>query len=263
MSDPAGAEGRVALVTGASRGIGRGIATALGQQGWAVVINYRGNATAAQECADAVVAAGGRALVVQADIGAAADRDALVETTLAEFGRLDLLVNNAGMAPRQRMDLLQTTEASYDEVMGVNLKGPFFLTQRVANVMIDLLQQQRIAQPKIINIGSLSAYTASVNRGEYCISKAGMGMMTALFAERLAEYGILVYEIRPGVINTDMTSVVKARYDALIADGLTPVRRWGEADDVARAVLAVVEGYLPFSTGEVINVDGGFHLRRL
>jgi NAD(P)-dependent dehydrogenase (short-subunit alcohol dehydrogenase family) len=167
------------------------------------------------------------------------------------------------MAPRQRMDLLQTTEASYDEVMGVNLKGPFFLTQHVANVMINLLREQRISQPKIINIGSMSAYTASVNRGEYCISKAGMGMMTALFADRLAEYGILVYEIRPGVINTDMTSVVKARYDALIDDGLTPVRRWGEPEDVARAVLAVVEGYLPFSTGEIINVDGGFHLRRL
>jgi NAD(P)-dependent dehydrogenase (short-subunit alcohol dehydrogenase family) len=265
MSEQAGATGtnQVAIVTGASRGIGRGIATALGQRGWSVVINYRGNADAAQQCADAVMGAGGRARVVQANIGVAGERETLVRETLDHFGRLDLLVNNAGMAPRQRMDLLQTTEASYDEVMGVNLKGPFFLTQRVANVMIELLQQERIAQPKIINIGSISAYTASVNRGEYCISKAGIGMMTALFADRLAEFGILVYEIRPGVINTDMTSVVKGRYDALIDDGLTPVRRWGEPDDVARAVLAVVEGYLPFSTGEVINVDGGFHLRRL
>ena len=189
--------------------------------------------------------------------------DFLVRETLAQCGRLDLLVNNAGMAPRQRMDLLQTTEISYDEVMGVNLKGPFFLTQRVADLMIELLQQGKVQQPKIINIGSMSAYTASVNRGEYCISKAGMGMMTALFADRLAEYGILVYEVRPGVINTDMTSVVKERYDALIDGGLTPVKRWGEPDDVARAVLAIVQGYLPFSTGEVINVDGGFHLRRL
>jgi 3-oxoacyl-[acyl-carrier protein] reductase len=255
--------GEVAVVTGASRGIGRGIATALGQQGWTVVINYRGNAAAAQECADAVMGAGGRAIVVQADIGVAADRDFLVRETLEKCGRLDVLVNNAGMAPRQRMDLLQTTEASFDEVMGVNLKGPFFLTQRVANVMIKLLQQQQISQAKIVNIGSVSAYTASTNRGEYCISKAGLGMMTALFADRLAEYGILVYEVRPGVINTDMTSVVKERYDALIGEGLTPMRRWGEPDDVARAVLALVEGYLPFSTGEVINVDGGFHLRRL
>ncbi|MCC6458224.1 MAG: 3-ketoacyl-ACP reductase [Caldilineaceae bacterium] len=261
MSEPLGSP--VALVTGASRGIGRGIATALAAQGWTVVINYRGNVDAAQEAAEAVTAAGGRSLVVQADIGDAADREKLVRVTLDTFGRLDLLVNNAGMAPRQRMDLLATTEASYDEVMGVNLKGPFFLTQHVANAMIELIRQGLIDQPKIINIGSMSAYTASVNRGEYCISKAGLGMMTALFADRLAEYGILVYEVRPGVIATDMTSVVKARYDALIDGGLTPVKRWGEPDDVARAVLAIAQGYLPFSTGEVINVDGGFHLRRL
>jgi NAD(P)-dependent dehydrogenase (short-subunit alcohol dehydrogenase family) len=259
---------QVALVTGASRGIGRGIAVALGQQEWTVVINYRGNAPAAQDCADAVVAAGGRALIVQADIGVAADRDFLVRETLEKCGRLDLLVNNAGMAPRQRMDLLQTTESSYDEVMAVNLKGPFFLTQRVAHAMIELraadtLAHPMIINPMIINIGSISAYTASVNRGEYCISKAGVGMMTALFADRLAEFGILVYEVRPGVINTDMTSAVKARYDALIGGGLTPIKRWGEPEDVARAVMALVQGALPFSTGEVINVDGGFHLRRL
>lgn len=261
MSDAAISQ--VALVTGASRGIGRGIATALGSEGWTVVINYRGNAAAAQETADAVKTAGGHALVVQADIGVAPDRDFLVRETLEKCGRLDVLVNNAGMAPRQRMDLLQTSEASYDEVMGVNLKGPFFLTQRVAHVMIEQLQRGAVTQPKIINIGSLSAYTASINRGEYCISKAGLGMMTALFADRLAEYGILVYEVRPGVINTDMTSAVKQRYDALIDGGLTPLKRWGEPDDVAKAVLALVGGYLPFSTGEVINVDGGFHMRRL
>jgi NAD(P)-dependent dehydrogenase (short-subunit alcohol dehydrogenase family) len=254
---------QVAIVTGASRGIGRGIATALAEKGWTVVINYRGNAAAAQEAAGLVEVAGGSALVVQADIATAADRDLLVSETLEKCGRLDLLVNNAGMAPRRRMDLLETTEGSYDEVMNVNLKGPFFLTQRVANVMIDLIQQGKIVRPKIVNIGSMSAYTASVNRGEYCISKAGMGMMTALFAERLAEFGILVYEVRPGVIETDMTSVVKERYDALIDGGLTPVKRWGQPEDVARAVLAIVEEYLPFSTGEVINVDGGFHLRRL
>ena len=266
MSEPGRAQvatPQVAIVTGASRGIGRGIAEALGAQGWTVVINYRGNAAAAQESAAAVQTAGGRALIVQADIGVAADRDRLVQQTLEQCGRIDLLVNNAGMAPRQRMDLLQTTEASYDEVMGVNLKGPFFLTQRVAHAMIEQIQHGTIVAPKIINIGSMSAYTASVNRGEYCISKAGMGMMTALFADRLAEFGILVYEVRPGVINTDMTSVVKVRYDALIGEGLTPVKRWGEPDDVARAVLAIAQGYLPFSTGEVINVDGGFHLRRL
>ena len=261
MSEQGGSQ--VAMVTGASRGIGRGIATALGAAGWTVVINYRGNAAAAQESAEAVQAAGGQSLIVQADIGAAPDREFLVRETLEKCGRLDVLVNNAGMAPRQRTDLLQMTEASYDEVMAVNLKGPFFLTQRVANVMVELLQEGRIRQPKIVNIGSVSAYTASVNRGEYCISKAGLGMMTALFADRLAAHGILVYEVRPGVIHTDMTSVVTARYDAMIEEGLTPVKRWGEPDDVARAVLAIVEGYFPFSTGEVINVDGGFHLRRL
>jgi 3-oxoacyl-[acyl-carrier protein] reductase len=260
---------RVALVTGASRGIGRGIATALGSQGWTVVINYRGNVVAAQETAEAVAAAGGRSLVVQADIGVAADRDLLVRETLEKTGRIDLLVNNAGMAPRQRADLLMTSEASYDEVMGVNLKGPFFLTQWVANAMIAQLQTPASTPgggtipPMIINIGSVSAYTASVNRGEYCISKAGVAMMTALFADRLAEYGILVYEVRPGIINTDMTSVVQARYDKLIGEGLTPIRRWGQPDDVARAVVALAAGDFPFSTGEVINVDGGFHLRRL
>jgi len=254
---------QVALVTGASRGIGRGIAAALGALGGTVVINYRGNAPAAQEAADEVNAAGGRALIVQADIGVAADRDFLVRTILETCGRLDLLVNNAGMAPRQRMDLLAATEESYDEVMRVNLKGPFFLTQRIANVMIDLLQQGTIERPKIINIGSVSAYTASTMRGEYCLSKAGLGMMTALFADRLAEHGIMVYEVRPGIIATDMTSVVKERYDKLIGEGLTPVKRWGQPDDVGRAILAIAQDYLPFSTGEVINVDGGFHLRRL
>jgi NAD(P)-dependent dehydrogenase (short-subunit alcohol dehydrogenase family) len=254
---------RAALVTGAGRGIGRGIALALAAKGWMVVINYRGNAEAAEETAAAVAACGSQALVVQADVGQATDRERLVNETLVAFGRLDLLVNNAGMAPRQRMDILLTTEASYDEVMAVNLKGPFFLTQRVANTMVELLRAGRIERPMIINIGSLSAYTSSPNRGEYCLSKAGIGMMTALFADRLAEFGINVYEVRPGIIATDMTSVVKERYDRLIGEGLTPIRRWGEPDDVARAVVAIAEGYLPFSTGEVINVDGGFHLRRL
>lgn len=253
----------VALVTGASRGIGRAIAVALGQSGWDVVINYRGNVEAAQAAAQEVETAGGRAFPIQADIGNAGEREKLVQETLDRCGRIDLLVNNAGMAPRQRADLLQMSESSYDEVMGVNLKGPLFLTQHVAKIMIELLQQEKINNPIIINMGSMSAYTASINRGEYCISKAGMGMMTALFAERLAEYGILVYEVRPGVIDTDMTHVVKARYDTLIDGGLTPLKRWGQPQDVARAVLAIVEGYLPFSTGEVINVDGGFHLRRL
>jgi NAD(P)-dependent dehydrogenase (short-subunit alcohol dehydrogenase family) len=211
---------RVALVTGASRGIGRSIALALAAKGWRVAVNYAGNLAAAQETAAAIADAGSDSLIVQADIGKAADRERLVAAVVTRFRRLDLLVNNAGMAPRTRMDLLSTTEESYDEVMAVNLKGPFFLTQRVANLMIDLQQAGQMTEPLIVNIGSLSAYTSSVNRGEYCISKAGMGMMTALFADRLAEYGIRVYELRPGVIATDMTRAVSARYDKLIAEGL-------------------------------------------
>jgi len=254
---------RAALVTGASRGIGRAIAVALAGQGWSVVINYCSNTRAAAETQSLVEQAGGRGFPIQADIADSGDRSRLVEGTLARFGRIDLLVNNAGMAPRVRTDLLEMTEASFDEVMTVNLKGPFFLTQLVANKMIDLLNRQVIQHPKIINIGSISAYASSVNRAEYCLSKAGLAMMTALYADRLAEYGIHVYEVRPGIIETDMTSVAHARYDRLIAEGVTPIRRWGQPDDVARAVVAIVENRFPFSTGEVINVDGGFHLRRL
>jgi 3-oxoacyl-[acyl-carrier protein] reductase len=257
MSDQA------ALVTGASRGIGRAIAVALAEQGWSIAINYCGNAEAAVETQSLVENAGGRGVLIQADVADAHDRARLVEQTLVNFHRIDLLVNNAGMAPRQRADILETTEASYDKVMAVNLKGPFFLTQRVARGMIDSLKVGVIERPKIINIGSMSAYTSSVNRAEYCLSKAGLGMMTALFADRLSEYGINVYELRPGIIETDMTSVVQAKYDRLIADRLTPIRRWGQPDDVARAVVAIAQDRFPFSTGEVINIDGGFHMRRL
>jgi NAD(P)-dependent dehydrogenase (short-subunit alcohol dehydrogenase family) len=254
---------KVALVTGASRGIGRGIALALGERGWVVSINYRGSAAAAAEVGRQVEKTGGQALVVQADVVQSADRQRLVDETLQRFGRIDLLVNNAGMAPRQRTDILKVSEASYEEVMAVNLKGPFFLSQLVAAVMIDSLEAGPGIDPKIINMGSISTYASSPYRAEYCISKAGMGMMTALFADRLAEYGINVYELRPGIIETDMTSAVSQKYDRLIGDGLTPIRRWGQAADVARAVVAIAEGFFPFSTGEVINIDGGFHLHRL
>jgi 3-oxoacyl-[acyl-carrier protein] reductase len=254
---------RVALVTGAGRGIGRGIATALAKRNWTVVVNYRRNGDAASETLALVEESGGAGLVIQANIGDGVDRSRLVDEMLAQYGRVDLLVNNAGMAPRQRADILDTSEDSYDEVMNVNLKGPFFLTQLIARKMIRLLDAGLIENPKIINIGSLSAYASSTNRGEYCISKAGLGMMTALYADRLAASGITVYEVRPGIIETDMTQAVKAKYDRLIAEGLTPIQRWGQPEDVARAVVAIAEGALPFSTGEVINVDGGFHLHRL
>ena len=256
-------EQRVALVTGASRGIGRGIAVALGRLGWGVVLNYHQNAAAAVETQQLLEEAGGRGVVVQADVAGSDDREKLIRAAQTEWGRIDLLVNNAGVAPTQRLDLLDATEESYDRVMDINLKGPYFLTQQVAKVMIELLRAGQIQRPQIINIGSVSAYASSPGRGEYCLSKAAMGMMTALFADRLAEYGIRVFEIRPGIIVTDMTGPVQEKYDRLIAEGLTPIRRWGQPEDVGQAVVALVQDLLPFSTGEVINVDGGFHLRRL
>jgi 3-oxoacyl-[acyl-carrier protein] reductase len=227
------------------------------------VVNYRSDAAAAEDTLRAIRAAGGEAHLVPADVAAAADRQRLLDETLLTYGRLDLLVNNAGMAPRRRMDLLELGEESYDEVMAANLRGPFFLTQRAARLMLDLLAAGTIPSAAIVNIGSMSAYTSSTNRAEYCLSKAGMAMMTKLFADRLAAHGINVYEIRPGIIRTDMTRPAQEKYDRGIAEGLLPIRRWGEAEDVAAAVLAIAEGRLPFSTGEVINVDGGFHLRRL
>jgi 3-oxoacyl-[acyl-carrier protein] reductase len=254
---------KTALVTGGSRGIGRAIATDLARHGWEIVINYRSDAQAAQEAAQAIVQDGGSALLIQADVGRIDQHFALLERIREKYGRLDLLVNNAGMAPRQRVDILQVKQESYDEVMAVNLKGPFFLTQAAANWMLELIQSGVIPGAKIINIGSISAYTASIERSEYCISKAGMGMLTALYAARLAAHGIQVYEIRPGIIETDMTQGAKGKYDRLIGEGLTPIRRWGQPQDVARAVTAISEGALEYSTGEIINVDGGFHLKRL
>lgn len=254
---------RAALITGASRGIGRAIALALAQRGWNIVVNYRSAAEAAASVRDAVESFGVRALVVRADVADAVAREQLVHETLRHFARLDLLVNNAGMAPRQRLDLLETTETSFDEVLAVNLKGPFFLSQLVARHMLAWRKAEPEAHPMIINLGSVSAYAAGSNRAEYCIAKAGLAMATKLFAQRLAEHGINVYEIRPGIIATDMTRVAQEKYDRMIAAGLTPIPRWGQPEDVARAVAALAEGALPFSTGEVINVDGGFHIQRL
>ena len=254
---------KTAIITGGSRGIGRGITLALVEQGWQVVVNYFGNRAAAEETLKNVHDVGGKGIAIQADIAQADDRQRLISETIDKFERIDLLVNNAGMAPKQRLDILDVGEDSYDQIMTTNLKGPFFLTQQIANLMIDLLDKKTIESPKIINISSISAYASSPNRGEYCISKAGMGMMTSLFADRLAKDGIGVYEIRPGIIATDMTSGVKEKYDQLFADGLTPISRWGTSEDVAKAVIAIAQGYFPYSTGEVFNIDGGFHLHRL
>lgn len=264
---------RAALITGASRGIGRGIALELAKTGHDLVVNYAGRADAAQQTACECVGAAGlcgkiiRAVPCQADISQPADRQRLVEFTRQTFGRLDLLVNNAGVAPAVRADLLEAGEESFDRLIAINVKGPFFLTQRVARWMIEQCGPIGIAplgyRPKIVTVSSISAYTASTNRGDYCLSKAALSMLTPLFAARLAEHGIHVYEIRPGIIATDMTAAVKEKYDQLIGEGLTPVPRWGAPEDIGKAVVAIAEDYLPFSTGEVINVDGGFHLRRL
>ena len=257
----------VALITGASRGIGRGIAMELAKIGYDLVINYAGNADAARQTRDECLKLGAskiRVEVCQADISIAADRQRLVEFAQQTFGRLDLLVNNAGVAPTVRADILEAGEESFDRLININLKGPYFLTQLVARWMVEQTKAAGSGyRPKIVIVSSISAYTASSNRGDYCVSKAGVAMMAKVYAARLAEHGILVFEIRPGVIATDMTGPVKAKYDAMIAGGLTPIKRWGQPEDIGRAVAAVAQDLLPFSTGEVINVDGGFHLRTL
>lgn len=253
----------VALVTGSRRGIGLGIVTALGSGGFNVVLNGTTPLSESKEAIEKVRSTGVRAIYVQADISVASERETLIGRTEEGFGRLDILVNNAGVAPKARLDILESTEESFDRVLSVNLKGPYFLTQRVANWMIEQKKKDEHRNPKIINISSNSAYTVSLARGEYCMSKAGVSMMTALYAIRLAEYGIGVYEIRPGIIETDMTAAVKEKYDRLISEGLTPIKRWGTPEDVGEAVLAIAKDYLPYSTGEIINVDGGFHLRVL
>jgi len=253
----------VALVTGASRGIGRAIALRLAREGYATVVNYHSNREAAESVVGEVVAAGSRAIAVQADVGAAADRQRLIETTMSKFGRLDLLVNNAGITSPGRKDLLEATEESWDTVFATNLKGPFFLAQLAARAMIAAIEKRQIERATIINVSSISAYAASTNRADYCMAKAALQMMTWLLADRLAEQNIRVYEVCPGVIASDMTAPVQAKYDRLIADGLSPIRRWGLPEDVAAAVVALAGGAFAFSTGDRINVDGGFHIRRL
>jgi 3-oxoacyl-[acyl-carrier protein] reductase len=253
----------VALVTGGSRGIGRAICLQLAADGYDVAVVYRADENSAGQTAEAVRQCGRRAEVIQADVGRADDRGRMIENMRSRFGRCDLLVNNAGAAPKQRLDILQTTEESYDYVMTINLKGPFFLTQQVANWMIEQVGNEPERRCRIVNIGSISAFTSSPNRPEYCLSKSGIRMMTLLFADRLAEHGIGVFEVQPGIIATDMTAGVKDKYDALIDNGLTPIRRWGQPEDVARAISAVARGDFDFATGQAFHIDGGFHLRRL
>jgi NAD(P)-dependent dehydrogenase (short-subunit alcohol dehydrogenase family) len=257
----------VALITGGSRGIGRGIALALAERGFDLLLNFRGNSEAAAQTSKECVAKSSgkiRAEIFQSDISLENERTTLLDFLKEQFGRLDLLVNNAGVAPSVRADVLETSEESFERVMGTNVNGPFFLTQAAAKWMLELKGKlEEEYRPKIVTISSISAYTASLNRAEYCISKAALSMITPLFASRLAREGILVYEVRPGIIATEMTAGVKEKYDELIAQDLTPIARWGTPEDIGAAVAAIAENRFPFSTGEVFNVDGGFHLRRL
>jgi len=243
--------GGTAVVTGASRGIGRAIATELAKT-HRVIGTYRGRVDAAES-----LRAETGCDIFQCDVSSRTDREALMAFAHERFDRLDLLVNNAGMAPRERRDMLDATEESFDELIATNLKGPHFLTQSAARWMADR------RDGRIVFVTSISSYTASVNRAEYCVSKAGLSMSVALYAQRLAEAGVKVFEIRPGVIRTDMIAKVEQVYEEKIAAGLLPQRRMGEGSDVAKAVRAIADGLLDYSTGQVINVDGGFHLRSL
>lgn len=253
----------VALVTGGTRGIGLGIAEALAREGFDLALCGRRAAEAVQESLQALRDLGSEVAYVVADVSEAAARQALVEAVRARFGRLHVLVNNAGVAPKQRRDILDATEESFDWVMGINLRGPYFLTQAVARWMIDQKQASDDFAGCIINVTSVSSTQASPNRGEYCISKAGLSMASQLWAVRLAEYGFPVYEVRPGVTKTDMTRAVEAKYDRLIDEGLLLQPRWGVPEDIGKAVAMLARGDLPYSTGQVIMVDGGLTVARL
>jgi 3-oxoacyl-[acyl-carrier protein] reductase len=254
---------RVALVTGGSRGIGRGIAETLADSGFDLAINGVRPATDVAETVKALESRGAAALYCRGDVSVAADRTTILDAVQQRFGRLDVLVNNAGVVPSPRADVLVATEASFDRVVGINLKGPYFLTQAAARWMIDQRQAAANFAGVIVNISSVSATEASINRGDYCISKAGITMATQLWAHRLAEFGIAVYEVRPGLIATDMTAPVREYYDKKFAAGMTIENRWGEPADVGRAVAMLARRELSYATGNVLNIDGGLTLRRL
>lgn len=243
---------KVAVISGVSAGIGLATARLFTENG--ITVAGMGTRETVEN------APNDNFVYVQGNVACAEDRKRLVEAALSVTGRIDILVNVAGVAPKVRADILEMTEESYDRVMDINTKAMLFLTQAVANEMIKNDGEDKGA---VVNISSLSAYTSSVSRGEYCISKAGVSMITKLFADRLSEYGIPVNEVRPGIIATDMTSKVKEKYDTLIGNGLLPLKRWGTPEDVAKAVFALVNGSLPYITGQSIDVDGGFHIRRL
>lgn len=252
----------VALITGGTRGIGLGIARALAGEGWQLALSGR---RAAAEVAAVLDELGAHVPLqyVQADVASRQDRDGLVAAVRTRFGRIHALVNNAGMAPRVRADILEATEESFEEVLRVNLQGPYFLTQAIAKWMIEDRASAGDRPRSIVNVSSISAEAASTNRGEYCVSKAGVAMATKLWATRLGAHGISVYEVRPGIVRTDMTEAVAAKYDEMFRQGIAIQARWGLPEDVGRTVLALVRGDLPYSTGQVIMVDGGMGVPRL
>ena len=254
---------RVALITGGARGIGFGIAQCLADEGFDLTVCGVREQDAAEQSLAELRRRGAEVLYVRADVGDADARGRLVDAARRRFGRLHVLVNNAGIAPKTRADILKATEASFEHVMRTNLQGPYFLTQASANWMIEQKRSDPDWQGCIVNISSVSATAASVQRGEYCISKAGIGMATRLWAARLGEFDIPVFEVRPGIIQTDMTAGVREKYDKLLAEGLAIQRRWGTPEDVGKAVAALARGDLTYSTGQIIMVDGGMTMPRL
>jgi NAD(P)-dependent dehydrogenase (short-subunit alcohol dehydrogenase family) len=250
-------------VTGGSRGIGRGIAESLADSGFDLAINGRRDSTAVAGVVRSLEQRNAAVHYCRGDVATAADRLAILDAIRNRFGRLDVLVNNAGVAPEVRADLLDATEASFDRLMSINLKGPYFLTQLVARWMVEQRAADAGFSGVIVNISSVSATEASIDRGDYCISKAGIAMATQLWAFRLAKHGIAVYEVRPGIITTDMTAPVREKYEKLLAEGLTVELRWGMPEDIGRAVAMLARGDLTYATGNVLHIDGGLTLRRL
>lgn len=253
---------KTAIVTGGSRGIGLGIARQLCRDGFAVVVLDLNAPEVCGQAFEEIRTAGGEIHYVQGSITSAADRARCLEAAVALYGRVDVLVNDAGIAPRVRADLLEMTEESFDFVVSVNTKGTMFMSQCVAKQMISQPEQDG-ARGVIVNIGSMSAEVSSISRGEYCVSKAGIAMLTKLYADRLAPERVYVYEVRPGIIATDMTAAVKGKYDRFFAQGGCPINRWGTPEDIAMAVSLLCEGKLPYTTGQYLDVDGGFHISRL
>lgn len=254
---------KIAFITGGTRGIGFGIALELAKAGFDLAINGVRAEEAVQEVIQELETYGGRVIYCRGDIASKENRIEMIEKIKVQYGGLNVLVNNAGVAPKERKDILEASEESFEYLLSTNLQGPYFLTQAAANWMINQQKEDKNYNACIINVSSISATVASVNRGEYCVAKAGLSMATQLFASRLGEFNIPVYEVRPGVIHTDMTAGVTEKYDKLIAEGLCVQKRWGESSDVAKAVLALATGYFPYSTGQVIMVDGGLTLSRL